>query len=219
MSRWVKAIASGSVSPLEPRRLVGLVVAVLALSASLAVFLAQVEVTVQAVGETRSCGSAFDSATDRSGWELWWARDLDEPDSGVRSALIRSHLCPAAINRQIGAAAALGGAGVIAALLAGWKTRSGLQRGSAKETTGGRIAALGRATSLAGGVLTVAGVIAVTLLVADADSTLFLYTDRLVVGVVGLIVLMPTMALFVIGRVLALAGAHLDRFDRERTHG
>ncbi len=78
---------------------------------------------------------------------------------------------------------------------------------------------LGRATSLAGGILTVAGVIAVILLVADADSTLFLYTDRLVVAVVGLIVLIPTMALFVIGRVLALVGAHLDRFDGERGHG
>lgn len=219
MSRWFKAIASESALALEPRRLVGLVVAVLALSASIAVFLAQVEVTDQALAETRSCGSAFDSASDRSGWELWWARDLDEPDDGVRAALVRSHLCPAAVNKRIGAAAALGGAGVVAALLAGWKARPGLRHGSARETTGGRIALLGRATSLAGGVLTVAGLIAVILLVADADSTLFLYTDRLVVGVVGLIVLIPTMALFVIGRMLALAGAHLDRLDGERDHG
>jgi hypothetical protein len=219
MARWVNAIASESASALERRRLVALVVAVLALSASVAVFLAQVEVTDQAVGETRSCGSAFDSATDRSGWELWWASDLDEPDDDVRAALVRSHLCPAAVNLRIGAAAVLGGAGVIAALLAGWKARPGLRRGSATETTGGRIALLGRVTSLAGGVLTVAGVIAVVLLVADADSTLFLYTDRLVVAVVGLIVLIPTMALFVIGRVLALVGAHLDRVDGDRAHG
>jgi peptidoglycan/LPS O-acetylase OafA/YrhL len=223
MSRWAKAIASESESPsasaFESRRLVGLVVVVLALSASVAMFFAQVEVTDPALGETRSCGSAFDSATDRSGWELWWARDLDEPDDRVRSALVRSHLCPAAINRKIGAAVALGGAGVIAALLAGGKARSRSRRDSTPETTGGRIALLGRATSLAGGILTVAGVIAVILLVADADSTLFLYTDRLVVAVVGLIVLIPTMALFVIGRVLALVGAHLDRFDGERGHG
>jgi len=57
--------------------------------------------------------------------------------------------------------------------------------------------------------LSLAGVVAVIVLVADADSTLFLYTDRLVVAVVGLIVLTPTIALFVIGRVLTIIGAHL----------
>ena len=59
-------------------------------------------------------------------------------------------------------------------------------------------------TSGVGAALTIAGVVAVILLVADADSTLFLYTDRLVVAVVGLIVLVPTVALFVLGRTLVI---------------
>jgi len=62
-------------------------------------------------------------------------------------------------------------------------------------------------------VLSIAGVVAIVALVADADSTLFLYVDRPVVGVVGLIVLMPTIALFVIGRALVLVGTYLARVE------
>ena len=61
--------------------------------------------------------------------------------------------------------------------------------------------------------LSLAGVAAIVVLVADADSTLFLYVDRLVVGVVGLIVLIPTIALFVIGRALVLVGTSLGRAE------
>jgi hypothetical protein len=63
-----------------------------------------------------------------------------------------------------------------------------------------------RITSFVGAILTLAGIVGIVLLVADADSTLFLYTDRLVVGVVGLIVLVPTASLIVIGRALAILG-------------
>jgi hypothetical protein len=64
-----------------------------------------------------------------------------------------------------------------------------------------------------GAILTLAGLVAVVLLVADADSTLFLYTDRLVVGVVGLIVLVPTASLVVIGRALTILGGADGRRD------
>ena len=79
--------------------------AALGIAGSLAVMFSQVEVRNRDVGVTRACGSAFDSAVDRSGWELWWARDLDEPDAVVRSALVRTHLCPDAINGRLAVAA------------------------------------------------------------------------------------------------------------------
>ena len=57
------------------------------------------------------------------------------------------------------------------------------------------------------------------MLVADSDSTLFLYTDRLVVAVVGLLVLVPPMALVVLGRVVALFGEHLAMDDDRAADG
>ena len=72
-----------------------------------------------------------------------------------------------------------------------------------------------RFTSALGGTLTALGLVAITVLVADSDSTLFLYTDRLVVAVVGLIVLIPTITLFVIGRVLVLVGDSVRQPEEE----
>lgn len=192
------------------------ILAVLALAGSAAVFLAQVNVTNEDVGATRTCGSAFDTAVDRSGWELWWASDLDEPDELVRSALVRTDLCPAAVNQQIWIAAALGSLGVLLAVFVSLRGRTQRRGGSSETTVADRIRRLGWATSAVGAALTIGGLVAIVFLVADADSTLFLYTDRLVVVVGGLIVLMPAMALFVIGRVLVLVGAYLERLDEER---
>lgn len=188
-----------------------MVATVVAVAACLGVLFVQVEVSDGSVGAARTCGSAFDAAVDRSGWELWWARDLDEPDDGVRAALIRTTRCPEAINLRIGVAAALGAIGACAALVSGRRVRSDRRQGDDEPGPGGQIARLGRATSVAGAVLSVAGVVAIVVLVADADSTLFLYTDRLVVAVIGLVVLVPALALFAIGRVVQLVGAHLDR--------
>jgi hypothetical protein len=71
---------------------------------------------------------------------------------------------------------------------------------------GGRLVRLGQVTSVVGAGLTAVGSTAIVLLLADADSTLFLYTDRAVVGAVGLIVLVPAIALFAMGRALVLVG-------------
>ena len=79
-----------------------------------------------------------------------------------------------------------------------------------------KIRRLGRTTSVAGALLTIAGVVAITVLVADSESTLFLYTDRLVVAVVGLIVLVPTMAMLAIGRALSIVGQHLEEGEKDR---
>jgi len=169
--------------------------------AALAVTVAQVEVSDGDLGVTRACGSVFDGVTDRSGWEVWWARDLDEPDDAVRSALVRTTRCPDAINDGIVLAATLGALGVAALVVSVWRRG----RRSPDADVGRRLERVGRATSIAGAGLTVLGLVAVVLLVADADSTLFLYTDRAVVAVVGLLVLVPALVLFALGRALVLA--------------
>ena len=185
-------------------------VVLVALAASIVA--AQVEVTHSAVDVTRTCGSAFDAVADRSGWELWWARDLDEPDPDVRSALVRTSGCPDAINGRLALAAVLGGVAALA-VLGAVALRGGRRRSRTSDDVADRLVRLGRLTSLVGVILTLAGVVAVVLLVADADSTLFLYTDRLVVGVVGLIVLVPTASLVVIGRALTILGGTDRRRD------
>ncbi len=166
------------------------------------VVLAQVEVSDPTSGVTRTCGSAFDGAVDRSGWEVWWARDLDEPDPVVRDELVRTSRCPDAVNTRLVVAGVLGGGALVLALAATVASRQRRQPRASED----RIARLGRRTFVSGLVLTLAGVVAIVVLVSDADSTLFLYTDRLVVAVVGLIVLVPTAALVVLGRALEILG-------------
>ena len=180
----------------------GLVLAAMALLTLQVEVTAQVEVAGTSVETTRTCGSAFDGVADRSGWEVWWARDLDEPDEEVRAALVRTQQCPDAINRRIVLAAVLGTAAGSAVACAMWLRRR--RTPLATDDVAGRIARLGRITSYVGIGLTVAGSGAVVLLLADAESTLFLYTDRSVVAVAGLIALVPAVALVVMGRALAL---------------
>jgi hypothetical protein len=176
------------------------------------VLAAQVETTHPAGEVTRSCGSAFDALADRSGWEIWWARDLDEPDPEVRAALVRTSGCPDAVNGRLALAAVLGGAAALAVI--GALVLRGDRRWShPSDDVSERLVRLGRITSAVGAIITLAGVVAVVLLVADADSTLFLYTDRLVVGIVGLIVLVPTASLVVIGRALTILGGADGRGD------
>jgi hypothetical protein len=195
----------------------GLLGAVIVLAAAAAaVVAAQVEVTVEVtepdVAVTRTCGSVFDSVADRSGWETWWARDLDEANPDVRAALVRTTACPDAINLRLAVGATLGGiAAILAVVVLALTDRR--PRARADSGVGDRLVRLGRVTSYVGAALTIGGLAALVLLVADADSTLFLYTDRLVVGVVGLIVLVPTVALVVIGRALMILGGTGGRSD------
>jgi hypothetical protein len=188
------------------RLAVVLIASAVVLTAVAANFVAtQVEVTHTGVDVTRTCGSAFDALADRSGWEIWWARDLDEPDPEVRTALVRTSGCPGAINGRLALAAVAGGVAALA-VLGAVVLRGERSRSRAPADVAARLVRLGRITSLLGAVLTFAGVVAIVLLVADADSTLFLYTDRVVVGIVGLIVLVPTASLVVIGRALTILG-------------
>lgn len=190
------------------RVVVALVVAAVAFAAGAAVVLVlQVEVSsqvgvsseVEVSGEStvRACGSALDGLVDRVGWEDWWAADLTDTDA----VFLRTTECPGALNARLLAA------GLLAALAAGSILAAFVVARLARPTAPGdrhRLVRLGRATAWAGVGLTVAGAAAIVVLVADADSTLFLYTDRLVVAVVGLIVLVPAVALAVLGRALVL---------------
>jgi hypothetical protein len=168
------------------------------------------DVGMSASGITRVCGSAFDGVVDRTGWEAWWAADLAEPDDQVRDALVRTTHCPDAVNTRIAIGAFLAAASMAVALAVLVRSRHDRRRGAVAQRGPLRLRRLGRVTAVAGSVLTVAGMLAVVWLVADADSTLFLYTDRLVVAVVGLIVLVPALALVVAGWALTIAA---DAFD------
>ncbi len=173
---------------------VAVIAAALAIVLLAAVLLVQIEVTDAEVGATRSCGSVFDSVVDRSGWEQWWTQDLDEPDE-VQSALVRTNRCPAAVNQRVALATALAIAAMVSGAVAIARRRADPSANTAASPIGRRVVRIGRLTSALGGALTALGIIAIVILVADADSTLFLYTDRLVVAVVGLIVLIPTITL------------------------
>ena len=183
-----------------------------------AVLLVQIEVTDAEVAATRSCGSVFDSVVDRSGWEQWWTQDLDEPDE-VRSALVRTNRCPGAVNQRVAIAAVLAITGAVLGAVAMARRKADRSADTPASSIGRRVVRIGRLTSALGGALTTVGIIAIVILVADADSTLFLYTDRLVVAVVGLIVLIPTITLFVIGRVLVLLGENVQPIERDRSDG
>ena len=165
-------------------------------------------------GMSRSCGSAFDGAVDRSGWELWWAHDLDEPDDQVRSLLPRTTECPGAVNRQLAVSGLMGALGASILFVAATRHRRHTIGPAAPAES--RVARLGQVTMAVGAVLTAGGVAAIVALVADADSTLFLYVDRTVVALVGFIVLVPTLALVVIGRALMLLAPRVSALEDRR---
>lgn len=175
------------------------------------VYTAQVEVRAAGLDAARTCGSPLDALTDRAGWESWWAADLDEADPDTRSSLLRTTECPDAVNRRTLASGIMFGAAVIAGVGAWLLHRSGSDQPAklAEDGLPRRVRRIGKATMATGAILTAAGIAAIAILLADADSTLFLYTDRFVVGVIGLIVLVPTISLIVLGRVLAILGERL----------
>ena len=158
------------------------------------------------VGEpARACGSGFDVVADRSGWEVWWAQDLDQATADRPSDLVRTRECPDAVNRRILTSAVLAGGAALPVLVVLGRPRPTATSG----VEGSTLARVGRVATAAGVALTAAGMVAVVLLVADSESTLFLYTDRLVVAIVGLIALVPAVALALGGWAL-LAAARSD---------
>ena len=198
----------------KPRPIAASVLAAVAGWLALFVLIAQIEVTGGDDASTRACGSAFDSIVDRSGWQDWWRADLDDPAPASRTELVRTRNCPGAVNTRIGIGT---GFGLLVAGGAAMTLRDGRRRSTSDRPEDGpteRLARLARLTTIAGAGLTLAGVAAILVLVADADSTLFLYTDRLVVAVVGLIVLVPPIALIVFGRAMSVVATGFDPSDR-----
>ncbi len=175
------------------------------------------QVRVDRGSEELACGSAFDAATGRTGWEEWWARDLADPADGVGGRLVRTEDCPGAVNTRLVLAGVL--AGVAVAPLAAVEIADQRRRGAFGATTAGErspargLQRVGVTLSWVGAALTVGGLVAIVVLVADPDSTLFLYVDRLVVAVIGAIVLIPAVALVFAGRAIDLAGQHLAQTE------
>jgi hypothetical protein len=113
--------------------------------------------------------------------------------------------CPDPVNRRII------GAGVAVALAAVAGVLARRERVDRDASTRSDLARLATGVTVTGGVLTAGGLIAVVLLVADPDSTLFLYVGRGVVGLIGLIALVPAIGLLAAGLALRLIARRLDQ--------
>lgn len=189
---------------------VGLLGVVLLL-ASLVLLQTQVEVVGASDPDGRTCGSALDALTGRSGWQEWWSADLDDQPAEQPSPLTRTEHCPDAINRHLWMSSLLGVVGVFGLGAASWSRRP------EDKVSGGMrsVRRFGTSIAVTGTLLTVGGVVALVALVADPSSTLFIYVDRLVVALIGLIVLVPAVALMAIGRVIMLVGERIPEEPRQ----
>lgn len=181
-------------------RVVGLL---LALAAGTVLLL---QVSVRASGVGAACGAPFDVMSGRAGWQEWYAQDLTDPRVTARTPLVRTEECPAALNRRTAAAGALGAAAVIAMTAAALPAA----RDRRRRTRPTPLRTLGTWVTGVGTVLTTSGLIALVLLLVNPDAALFLYVDRWVVAVVGLIVLIPAIALAAGGRALMLVAGTRD---------
>ena len=175
----------------------------------------QVEVGSTDPDVRRACGSALDAAIDRSGWQIWWSQDLDEPEPTVRQTLLRTSECPDAVNNRMLVAGLTGVLGIIALATAG--LAAGDPAPADRRLR--RLDRLGTLTAAIGAGLTLGGVVAIGVLVGNADSTLFLYTSRLVVALGGLIVLIPAIALTLGGVALRIIARSLTSEGGAGTDG
>ena len=175
-------------------RLLGLVLIV----GAAAVAATQIEIHDSAA--TASCGSIIDVASGSVGWRDWLAADLAV---GSDDQLPRTEHCPGAANRRLAVTIGLATLGLVA--LAWSRPRPGVER---KQTQ-----LLGRVLVGAGTLGTAAGLIGLALVLANERATLFLYIGRPVVALLGLVALLPVLALVVVGRALDL----LDRRTFEET--
>jgi len=173
------------------------------------------QVEVHAAGApSRPCGSGWDVIAGRVGWPEWWAQDLSDPAAGPGGPLVRTLHCPRAVNHRLVVAdgfAVVAVAVVSAGELLGWREERRMGPGRPSSAT--RLRAVGVAMTALGGLLTVAGLVGIVLLVANPRSTLFLYVDRPVVALVGLLLLLPAIVLIAVGRATDLVGRQLA--DRE----
>jgi len=175
------------------------------------------QVTVSNGAADTGCGSAFDVVAGRQGWRDWWALDVAETAPGTSSAFRRSRECPGALNGRMLVAGVLvlaavaGVAGVEAT-----RARHGAGVRSQPPPAADRFRRLGGIVTASGVLLAAVGAAALVLLVADPRSTLFLYVDRPVAVLFGLLLLQPAMAMVLVGRALSLAAPRVAEDDGDQ---
>lgn len=171
------------------------------------------QVRVDSSGISASCGTPFDVISGRANWQQWFSEDLTDPRIRADTPLVRTETCPTAVNRRTAIAGMLGATAVVlataAALLAARDRRRATQRIPLR-TLGAWVACVGSA-------LTMAGAISLIVLLANPDAALFLYVDRWVIAIIGMLVLIPAVTLAASGRALMLvADTHNeDRIGHE----
>ena len=191
-------------------RIVVRLIGATSVAAALVVALSQVH--VGGPGATgRSCGSALDVIVDRADWETWYAQDAADPPARPASPLLRTLRCPNAVNARTRSAGVLLGVGLVAGVAA-----HTVRRRDRSVSTTAELARLGRVVGLFGAALTIGGLVALALVVADRDAPMFDYVGRPSVLALGLVALAPVLALAVGGRALVLLSHHLA--DEERDH-
>jgi hypothetical protein len=199
-----------------PWQLVGRAAGFVMLLAAAVVLALQVQVEVEQGGSALSCGSAWNALSGTAGWSEWWSADLADP-AQIGRAPLRTVRCPGAVNaRLLGAAVLAGGAVLLVVAGEVLGRRLGGQAGPAARRTVGRLRNLGRGLTILGSLLTVGGLIGLALLVADPDSTLFLYVGRPVVVLAGLLLVLPAILLIALGRTAILLADQAE--PREETH-
>ena len=171
------------------------------------------QVRVHASGISASCGAPFDVISGRANWQQWFSTDLTDPRISAARPLVRTEACPTAVNRRTtiaGILAATGLALVTAAALL-------VARDRRRRTRPIPLRALGAWVTGVGAALTVAGFIGLVVLLANPDAALFLYVDRWVIAIIGMLVLIPTIAVAASGRALMLVADMRveDRVDND----
>lgn len=153
----------------------------------------------------RFCGSALDVITDRADWQSWFAQDSIDPPAAPASPLLRTLHCPGAVNARNAVAGGLAAAGLVTLSLRRLADRRQRPMVSTTSALNG-LRRVGWVVSAFGAALAFAGLIALGLLTAKSDATLFLFVNRGVVFVLGLVLLTPLFALIAGGWVLAHLG-------------
>ena len=178
------------------------------------VLLLQVDVT----GNERralACGSPFDIVAGRLDWRDWWASDVGDATSSSEPSFARSTQCAGMVNRRLLLAAGLA---VIAVVEVSVFETIRVRHAAPQPSRGGRadrFRRLGTAAAVVGIGVTAAGLAALVRLWANPKSTLFLYVDRWVAVVVGLLMLLPAVVLIFAGRVLSLAATSSRARDED----
>lgn len=186
-------------------RLVGTVVLVAAVTVMV------LQVRIGGAGPTgRSCGSSLDVITDRADWETWYAQDGIDGATSPAVPLLRTLRCPGAVNARTLVAGVLWAVGLVAVLASGWLRRSGMGASTPSHTVAARLRRLGLVVSGVGVALVAAGLLALGVLLADRQATMFVFVGRPLVALIGLVVLTPVLALVAGGRALGLLARGLE---------